>query len=78
MPRFQRCVLSAVSMLTCTLLAAATARADDAAIPEAIAAPGLAAIATLHAEGAQIYECKPNAEGRLEHPPIMLQRILRR
>ena len=34
-------------------------------LPQAIAAPGETAIFTLHAEGAQIYECKPGADGTL-------------
>jgi Protein of unknown function (DUF3455) len=34
------------------------AQGAQAQIPPAIAAPGEAAVATLHAEGAQIYECK--------------------
>ena len=34
-------------------------------LPEAIAAPGETAILTLHAEGAQVYECKTNADGAL-------------
>ena len=34
-------------------------------LPEAIAAPGETAILTLHAEGAQVYECKSNGDGTL-------------
>ena len=34
------------------------------AIPEAIAAPGETAMLTLHAEGAQVYECKAGADGK--------------
>ena len=34
-------------------------------LPEAIAAPGETAILTLHAEGAQVYECKTSADGAL-------------
>jgi Protein of unknown function (DUF3455) len=34
-------------------------------VPEAIAAPGETVIVTLHAEGAQIYECKADASGKL-------------
>ncbi len=41
-------------------LAAATAQ-----VPESIAAPGESAVATLHAEGAQIYECKADTAGKL-------------
>jgi hypothetical protein len=39
--------------------------AVSAQLPEAIAAPGETVIATLHAEGAQIYECKADPGGRL-------------
>jgi len=34
-------------------------------VPAAIAAPGETVIATWHAEGAQIYECKAGADGKL-------------
>lgn len=34
-------------------------------MPEAIAAPGQTLVATLHAQGAQVYECKANASGGL-------------
>jgi len=34
-------------------------------VPAAIAAPGETAVATLHAEGAQVYECKAGADGKL-------------
>jgi hypothetical protein len=36
-----------------------------AQVPAAIAAPGESAVATWHAEGAQIYECKAGADGKL-------------
>lgn len=39
--------------------------AASAQMPEAIAALGETAVATLHAEGAQVYECKADASGRL-------------
>ena len=35
------------------------------ALPEAIAAPGEAVMLTLHAEGAQVYECKSSGDGAL-------------
>ena len=35
------------------------------ALPEAIAAPGEIPMLTLHAEGAQVYECKAGADGTL-------------
>ena len=34
-------------------------------VPDAVAAPGEAIVLTLHAEGAQIYECKAGADGKL-------------
>ena len=33
--------------------------------PNPIAAPGETAVLTLHAEGAQVYECKAGADGKL-------------
>ena len=37
----------------------------SAQVPAAIAAPGETAVATFHAEGAQVYECKAGADGKL-------------
>src|SRR5215510_6179421 len=37
----------------------------SAQVPAAIAAPGESVVATLHAEGAQVYECKAGADGKL-------------
>jgi hypothetical protein len=37
----------------------------SAQVPDAIAAPGESVVATYHAEGAQIYDCKPDAAGKL-------------
>ena len=34
-------------------------------IPDAIAAPGETAVVTLHAQGAQVYECRAGADGKL-------------
>jgi hypothetical protein len=42
-----------------------TARAAETPLPEAIAAPGEAIVLTLHAEGAQVYECKAGTDGKL-------------
>ena len=36
-----------------------------AQVPAAIAAPGETVVATWHAEGAQVYECKAGADGKL-------------
>jgi hypothetical protein len=37
----------------------------SAQMPAAIDAPGRTVVATLHAEGAQVYECKADTEGKL-------------
>jgi hypothetical protein len=44
------------------MLPLAAARAE---IPAAIAAPGQTVVAVLHAEGAQVYECKADTAGKL-------------
>src|SRR5262245_61673676 len=36
-----------------------------AQVPDAIAAPGETMVTTIHAEGAQVYECKADAAGKL-------------
>jgi hypothetical protein len=48
-----------VASLVASLALAGTARAQ---VPPAIAAPGETTVATYHAEGAQIYECKPDSK----------------
>jgi hypothetical protein len=37
----------------------------QAEIPDAIAAPGETLVATIHAQGAQVYECKADVAGKL-------------
>lgn len=55
-----------VSLLAVSVVALwALARAVSAQMPDAIAAPGETVVATLHAEGAQVYECKADAGGKL-------------
>jgi Protein of unknown function (DUF3455) len=39
--------------------------AASAQTPEQIAAPNETVVARVHAEGAQVYECKPNSSGQL-------------
>jgi Protein of unknown function (DUF3455) len=51
------------SILIAALVLPATGAA--AQMPAAIAAPGETAVAQYHAEGAQIYECKAGADGKL-------------
>ncbi|GMO14895.1 DUF3455 domain-containing protein [Bradyrhizobium sp. TM233] len=50
-----------------TLLLAALIGPAGAAepLPEAIAAPGESVVLSLHAEGAQVYECKAGPDGKL-------------
>jgi Protein of unknown function (DUF3455) len=50
----------AVSLALCAMLSSTA----SAQVPDAIAAPGETVIATFHAEGAQIYDCKPDAGGK--------------
>ena len=51
----------------CLMLLAAMAGPAIAAdpLPEAIAAPGETVVLSVHAEGAQVYECKAAADGKL-------------
>src|SRR6185295_3647144 len=37
----------------------------SAQVPAAIAAPGETAVLTVHAQGAQVYECKAGSDGKL-------------
>ena len=41
------------------------ARVRPDTLPEAVAAPGETVVLTLHAEGAQVYECKAGSDGKL-------------
>jgi Protein of unknown function (DUF3455) len=55
-----------ISVFPLTVVAASTlAGAASAQVPPAIAAPGESVVATLHAEGAQVYECKVGSDGKL-------------
>jgi hypothetical protein len=47
------------------LIALGPVSAASAQVPEAIAAPGETVVVTMHAEGAQVYECKADAGGKL-------------
>jgi hypothetical protein len=55
-----------ISLLLLAIVAAAAApHAAWAQVPSALAAAGESAVITLHAEGAQVYECKPSNDGKL-------------
>ena len=60
MPFIGRTVLA----LSFVLGAAMSARAQTP-LPDAIAAPGETVVLSVHAEGAQVYECKAGADGKL-------------
>ena len=53
------------SLALSVLAAAVGTGAASAQVPAAIAAPGETAVVTLHAEGAQVYECKAGSDGKL-------------
>ncbi len=52
-------------LATAFLLASSVNVASGAELPAAIAAPGELTVMQVHAEGAQIYECKAEASGHL-------------
>src|SRR5260221_12104845 len=52
----------AVLLLSGSLVSAAAA---ETPVPDAIAAPGEVIVITLHAEGAQVYDCKAGSDGKL-------------
>jgi hypothetical protein len=57
---------SSVLLFALSLAVVSQAAHDASAqVPAAIAAPAEATVVTLHAEGAQIYECKPNNQKKL-------------
>jgi len=58
--------MRAITALTAVLLLASLGAAKaEATIPDALIAPGEKTVLTLHAEGAQIYDCKAAADGKL-------------
>src|SRR3954462_13319525 len=61
MPFTQKMILASL-LLSASLTAL---HAAEKPLPEAIAAAGASMVVTLHAEGAQIYDCKAGADGKL-------------
>jgi hypothetical protein len=61
MPLFRNGALALV-LLSGSLTSAPAA---ETPLPDAIAAPGATVVLTVHAEGAQVYECKAGTDGRL-------------
>jgi hypothetical protein len=58
-------VLSSIVVALAWPAAILAASTTNAQIPDAVAAPNEAVVATVHAEGAQIYDCKADAGGKL-------------
>ena len=63
MPFAQKTILAALALVASATASAALAA--DKPLPDSIAAPGQTVVITLHAEGAQIYDCKAGADGKL-------------
>src|SRR3954451_6920409 len=62
----QESVIMKSAPLALVLLSGSLASAAaQTPLPDAIAAPGEAIVTTLHAEGAQVYDCKADASGKL-------------
>jgi Protein of unknown function (DUF3455) len=57
--------LGNIALAVFLLSASALAATAQTPLPEAVAAPGETVVLTLHAEGAQVYECKAGADGKL-------------
>src|ERR1700754_3876076 len=51
--------------LAVLLLSGLDVSANAQTLPDSIAAPGETVVLTVHAEGAQVYECKAGADGKL-------------
>jgi len=60
MPFFKNTAL-ALLLLSGSLV---SARAAETPLPDAVAAPGEAIVLTVHAEGAQVYECRSGSDGK--------------
>ena len=58
---FLKCAALALLLLSAPPVSAPAA---EAPLPDAIAAPGEAMVLTVHAEGAQVYECKAGTDGK--------------
>ena len=61
MPSLIKSTIFAVLSIAASVVSASA----QTSVPPAIAAPGETVVLTLHAEGAQVYECKAGPDGRL-------------
>ena len=62
---FGRIGLASLGLLAACLVATAALVAAAAEVPDAIAAKGETVVLELHAQGAQVYECKADSSGQL-------------
>jgi hypothetical protein len=60
-----RSVKNGALALSLLLGAPMSAHGAETPLPDAIAAPGTALVLSVHAEGAQVYDCKSGADGKL-------------
>jgi hypothetical protein len=58
-------LLRSATVAVFSLLASLVSASAQTPLPDAIAAPGETIVLTLHAEGAQVYECKTSPDGAL-------------
>src|SRR5688572_13622883 len=52
-------------VVACAAMIASAASASAQKVPDAVAAPGETTVVTLHAQGAQVYECRADKDGKL-------------
>jgi uncharacterized protein DUF3455 len=64
-PTIREAPMSRSRCFVLTAFAASLSNAASAQMPDAITAPGETPVLTLHAQGAQVYECKAGADGKL-------------
>ncbi|ANW01335.1 DUF3455 domain-containing protein [Bradyrhizobium icense] len=58
-------LLRSTAVTILSLLASLSTASTQTPLPDAIAAPGEKTVLTLHAEGAQVYECRAGNDGKL-------------
>jgi hypothetical protein len=56
--------VSSVSFISAVLVCVVASSVARAQVPESVAVAGETLVATLHAEGAQVYECKADSAGK--------------
>jgi hypothetical protein len=64
-PTVTHLMLAFLAILLAVLMIPLALTSGRAEVPEAIAVAGQGLVATVHAEGAQVYECKADGAGRL-------------